>query len=98
MGSESKLIAQLTLGKVVFAILLIGATWLLLKWIQGLFQRLETHNPRVRFLVNQLQPPLRILVWFIALLIAMDVLAPSRDAFLAVLGSAALAIASACRI
>lgn len=92
MVSESKLIAQLTLGKVVFAILLIGATWLLLKWIQGLFQRLETHNPRVRFLANQLQPPLRILVWFIALLIVMDVLAPSRDAFLAVLGSAALAI------
>ena len=92
MNGESKLIAQLTLGKLLFAVLLITATWLLLKWIRGLFRRLETHNPRMRFLVNQLQPPLRIFVWFASLLIVVDVLAPSRDAFLAVLGSAALAI------
>src|SRR5215472_8532377 len=92
MIGESKLIAQLTLGKLFFAVLLITGTWLLLKWIRGLFQRLETHNPRMRFLVNQLQPPLRIFLWFACLLIVVDVLAPSRDAFLAVLGSAALAI------
>jgi MscS family membrane protein len=92
MSGESKLIAQLTIGKLFFAVLLITATWLLLKWIRGLFQRLETHSPRMRFLVNQLQPPLRIFLWFASLLIVVDVLAPSREAFLAVLGSAALAI------
>ena len=52
MSGESKLIAQLTIGKLFFAVVLITATWLLLKWIRGLFQRLETHNPRMRFLVN----------------------------------------------
>jgi small-conductance mechanosensitive channel len=92
MGEESKLIAQLTFGKIVFAIVVVISAWLLLKWLQGFFQRLETHNPRLRFLANQLQPPLRILIWFVALLIIMDVFAPSRGAFLAVLGSAALAI------
>ena len=92
MGGESKLIAQLTFGKVVFAIVVFLSAWLLLKWLQGFFQRLETHNPRMRFLANQLLPPLRILIWFVALLIVIDVLAPSRSAFLAVLGSAALAI------
>jgi MscS family membrane protein len=92
MGGESKLIAQLTMGKIAFAIVVMAGTWLFLRWLRGLFERLETHNPRVRFLANQLQPPVRILVWFVALLIVMDVLAPSRDAFLAVLGSAALAI------
>lgn len=92
MSGESKLIAQLTLGKLFFAILLITATWLLLRWIRGFFQRLETRNPRIRFIANQLQPPLRIFLWFATLLIVVDVLAPSRDAFLAVLGSAALAI------
>jgi hypothetical protein len=56
------------------------------------FQRLETHNPRLRFLANQMQPPVRIFVWFAALMLVVDVLAPTRDAFLAVLGSAALAI------
>ena len=92
MSGESKLIAQLTFGKLLFAVLLVTATWVLLRWIRGFFLRLETHNPRIRFLANQLQPPLRIFLWFATLLIVVDVLAPSRDAFLAVLGSAALAI------
>jgi MscS family membrane protein len=92
MSGESKVLAQLTLGKLFLAILLITLTWLLLKWIRGFFLRLETQNPRIRFFANQLQPPLRIFLWFATLLIVVDILAPSRDAFLAVLGSAALAI------
>ena len=92
MGGESKFIAQLSIGKLFFAVLIIAATWLLLKWISRFFLRLETHNPRMRFLANQIQPPLRIFLWFSALLLVVDIVAPSRDAFLAVLGSAALAI------
>jgi small-conductance mechanosensitive channel len=92
MGGESKFISQLSIGKLFVAILIIVAIWLLLKWIARFFLRLQTHNPRMRFLANQLQPPLRIFLWFSALLLVVDILAPSRDAFLAVLGSAALAI------
>jgi small-conductance mechanosensitive channel len=92
VSGESKLIAQLSFGKILFAMLVIVATWLLLKWIRSLFKRLEHHNPRMRFLANQLEPPLRILLWFAALLIAVEIVAPSKDAFLAALGSAALAI------
>jgi len=92
ISGESRVIAQITIGKLFVAIVLIFATWLLLKWIARFFQRLETHNPRLRFLANQMQPPIRIFLWFSALLLVVDILAPSRDAFLAVLGSAALAI------
>jgi small-conductance mechanosensitive channel len=92
INEESRVISQITLGKLFFAVIVISAAWVLLKWMTRLFQRLETHNPRLRFLANQMQPPIRILVWFSALLLVVDVLAPSRDAFLAVLGSAALAI------
>jgi small-conductance mechanosensitive channel len=92
MEEQSKVIAQLTVGKALLAVLVIFATWLLLKWVTRLFLRLETHNPRLRFLANQAQPPLRIFLWFAALLLVVDIIAPSRDAFLAVLGSAALAI------
>lgn len=92
MPEEAKLIAQLTFSKIVLAILVVVATWLLLKWVRGFFKRLETRNPRLRFLANQLEPPLRILLWFGALLIAIQIVAPSKDAFLAALGSAALAI------
>src|SRR6516164_2198686 len=92
IGGESRVIAQITIGKLFVAIIVIFATWLLLKWIARFFRRLETHNPRLRFFANQLQPPIRIFLWFSALLLVVDILAPSRDAFLAVLGSAALAI------
>jgi len=92
IGGESRVIAQITIGKLFVAVVVIFTTWLLLKWIARFFQRLETHNPRLRFLANQMQPPIRIFLWFSALLLVVDILAPSRDAFLAVLGSAALAI------
>jgi len=92
MHGESRVIAQITIGKLLLAVIVISLTWVLLKWMRRFFQRIETHNPRLRFLANQMQAPIRIFVWFAALLIVVDVLAPSRDAFLAVLGSAALAI------
>ncbi len=92
LSGESRVISQITIGKVFFAVLVISLTWLVLKWMSRFFQRLETHNPRLRFLANQMQPPIRIFVWFAALLLVVDILAPTRDAFLAVLGSAALAI------
>jgi MscS family membrane protein len=91
-SGSSKVIAQLTLTKLLMAAVVISAAWLLLKWMARFFERLETHNPRMRFLANQMQPPIRISVWFAALLLAVDILSPSRDAFLAVLGSGALAI------
>ena len=89
---RERLLAQLSTGKVFFVALLIAATWLLLKWLRGFFAGLEARNPRLRFLARQVEPPVRILVWFGALLLATEVLAPSKDAFLAALGSAALAI------
>jgi small-conductance mechanosensitive channel len=92
INAESRVISQITFGKLLFAVVVITIAWLLLKWMARFFQRLETHNPRLRFLANQMQPPIRIFVWFSALLLVIDVLAPNRDAFLAVLGSAALAI------
>jgi MscS family membrane protein len=89
---EGRLISQLTTGKLVFAAVVIILTWLLLKWLRGFFSRLEIGNPRLRFLARQVEPPLRIVAWFFSFLLCTDVLAPSKDAFLAALGSAALAI------
>jgi len=91
-ASEAKLIAQLSPVKILIVVVLIVAAWALLKWIRGFFDRLEKHNPRLRFLLRQVEAPLRVVIWFAALLIATEILAPSKNAFLAALGSAALAI------
>jgi MscS family membrane protein len=91
-GSEANLIAQLSPVKIFIVVVLIVAAWVLLKWIRGFFDGLERHNPRLRFLVRQVEPPLRVAIWFVAILLAAEILAPSKNAFLAALGSAALAI------
>ena len=84
--------AQFTIGKILFAAALICGH----VDAAPLAERLsgQTRKPKCSpaLLLRQIEPPLRILVWFGALLIAAQVVAPSKDAFLAALGSAALAI------
>src|ERR1700748_687577 len=91
-GSEANVLAQLSLVKILIVAVLVAAAWLLLKWVRGFFDGLEKHNPRLRFLLRQVEPPLRVAIWFAALLLSAEILAPSKSAFLAALGSAALAI------
>ena len=92
MSGEARVLAQLALWKVALVAVLVVATWVLLKWMHGFLDRIEKHNLRLRFLLRQIEPPFRIMVWFGALLVSAEILAPSKDAFLAALGSAALAI------
>lgn len=92
ISQPSKVLTQLTLGKVLFVAFLIAITWIVLRLLRGFLDRLERYNPRMRFLVRQIEPPLRILIWFGGLLLAAEIIAPSKEAFLAALTSAALAI------
>jgi hypothetical protein len=92
MNNEARVLAQIAVWKILFVVVLVAVTWMLLKWVRGFLDRLEKHNPRLRFVLRQVEPPLRIAVWFGALLIAAEILAPSREAFFAAIGSAALAI------
>lgn len=91
-GVEGNVLQYLSVGKILFVTVLILGAWVLLKWLRGFLDRLEKVNPRLRFMLRQVEPPLRIAIWFAALLISSEILAPSRNAFLAALGSAALAI------
>ena len=91
-GVEGNILQYLSVGKILFVTVLILGAWILLKWMRGFLDRLEKVNPRLRFMLRQVEPPLRIAIWFAALLISSEILAPSKNAFLAALGSAALAI------
>src|SRR5687768_2300418 len=92
MSSPPSVVAQLTIGKILIAVVIIATTSMLLRWMSGFLDRLSSHNVRLRFLLRQIEPPFRIVTWFGALLAAAQIVAPSKDAFLAALGSAALAI------
>lgn len=91
-SGESGVLQYFSPGKILFVAVLVGGTWTLLKWLRGFLDRVEKINPRLRFMLRQVEPPLRIAIWFGALLISAEILAPSQNAFLAALGSAALAI------
>lgn len=89
---ESSLLTHLSAAKILFVAVLVAGTWVLLRWVRGFLDALESSNPRLRFLLRQVEPPLRIAIWFAAILVSAEILAPSQNAFLAALGSAALAI------
>src|SRR5271163_328694 len=91
-GVEGNVLDYLSPGKVLFVAILVAGAWVLLKWTRGFLDGLEKLNPRLRFLLRQVEPPLRVAIWFAALLLSAEILAPSKSAFLAALGSAALAI------
>jgi small-conductance mechanosensitive channel len=93
METNPKVLMQFTSGRLLFVAVLLGLTWLLLKWARTLFDGMARANPRMRFLARQVEPPLRILIWFGALLWSAQMLAPTQDMFLAALGSVAIAIA-----
>jgi MscS family membrane protein len=69
-----------------------GVVWLLLHYVTLGFEYVSRLRPRTRFLIGLVVPVLRLLLWFAAVFFAVQILAPSTDALLAALGSAAIAI------
>jgi hypothetical protein len=49
---------------------------MLLKWVREFIDGLEKHNPRLRVMLRQAEAPLRIAIWFGAILLSAEVLAP----------------------
>jgi hypothetical protein len=59
-GAETNVLRYFSPAKVLFVAILVTATWMLLKWVRGFLDRLEKHNPRLRFMLRQVEPSLRM--------------------------------------
>ncbi|MFB3777701.1 MAG: mechanosensitive ion channel family protein [Bryobacteraceae bacterium] len=81
-----------TVGRIARVGLILVVVWLLIRYSSKLLNLLAARGPRARFMVKWLEPILRITLWFAAIFISFDVLAPSRETFLAAIGSVAIAI------
>ena len=92
MKTEQEILSTLTLTNILLVLAAFGIVWVVLHYLNRMFAFLAQGRPRTRFIVRMIEPALRILLWFAALLFAVGQLAPSKDAFLAALGSAAIAI------
>ena len=77
---------------IIVVLLTFLIVWLLLRYLAIFFNAISNWQPRARFLIKVVEPVIRIFLWFAAFLFAVWDLSPSPNAFLAALGSAALAI------
>ena len=66
--------------------------WLAIRWITRVLELLSRRSTRARFFIKWLEPVSRIGIWFVALLICTDLLAPSRETFLAGIASLGIAL------
>ncbi|NWF85704.1 MAG: mechanosensitive ion channel [Bryobacteraceae bacterium] len=92
MAPQETFLSRITPSRVLLILFVFAGVWLLMRYLQRLFESLAQARPRMRFLVRLVEPVVRILLWFGATLFAVEMVAPSQDAFLAALGSAAIAI------
>jgi MscS family membrane protein len=91
-ANEERILQYFTAGRLSAVLLVLASAWLVIRYTGRLLDALATHSSRARFFVKWLEPVLRITLWFVAIFISFDVLAPTRETFFAAIGSLAIAI------
>jgi small-conductance mechanosensitive channel len=81
-----------TAARIISVVVILVVTALLIRYVTRLLDVLSRRGPRIRFLAKAAEPVFRIVLWFAAMLISFRLLAPTRETFLAAIGSAAIAI------
>ena len=90
--SKVDLIRYFTISRIASVLLIFAVTWLLIRYATKLLDLVSLRGPRARFAVKWIEPVLRIGLWFLAGFASFDLLAPSRETFIAAVGSVAIAI------
>jgi small-conductance mechanosensitive channel len=81
-----------TPGRILSVALVLFSAWLLIRYAARILDTIAVRGPRARFVVKWIEPILRITLWLTAVLLSFDLLAPSRETFLAAVGSVAIAV------
>jgi small-conductance mechanosensitive channel len=90
--SPPALLENVSVRSIVLAAATFALAWILVRWNTKLFNVLAKRSTRGRFLFKRIEPISRMLIWFQASYLAMLMLAPSREAFLALIASVGIAI------
>src|SRR5581483_4154928 len=89
---EFEVFQYFTLTRIATVLLVLLATWILIRYISRVLDAVAARGTRVRFIAKLIEPVARILLWCIAVFICFSLLAPSRETFFAAIGSLAIAI------
>jgi small-conductance mechanosensitive channel len=90
--TQDRIFEYFTPGRIAIAIVTFVVAWLTIRYVSKLLDMISVRSPRIRFLSKLVEPVLRILLWFIAILLSFDLLAPTQETFFAAIGSVAIAI------
>jgi MscS family membrane protein len=91
-GTQLDLLRYFTPGRIFSVIVIFTVSWLVIRYSSKLLDIVSQRGPRARFVVKWIEPVLRIGIWFLASFASFELLSPSREAFLAAVGSVAIAI------
>jgi small-conductance mechanosensitive channel len=89
---QINLLHYFTFSRIVTVLVIFLLTWVLIRYVTKFLELLSLRGPKARFVVKWMEPVLRIGLWFLAGFTAFDLLSPSRETFIAAIGSVAIAI------
>src|SRR5882672_62959 len=87
-----EILNRITAEKILYAALVLFATWLLVRTSEKAVRSLSKQVPRARFFFKLLAPLLRFALWPIGAFALISIFSPSRDTLLAVLASIGIAL------
>ena len=91
-AEASSLLEYITVGRVLFVLITLAVAWTAIRAAALGLTFMGNRLPRARFFFKRLEPFVRIALWFAAAFTILSALSPSRDTFLAGVGSIAIAL------
>jgi len=86
------LLENLTFGRMAAAAVIIALTWLAIRLVQRVLEFLSGRVNRARFFFKNIEPIVRISLWFVATYVIIASLAPSREVFFTGIASIGIAL------
>jgi small-conductance mechanosensitive channel len=91
-SDQIRVFEYFTGGRLMLALAIVLVAWLLIRYASWGLGSIGARSSRARFVVRWAEPAVRISLWFAAILLCFNILAPTRETFFAAVGSIALAI------
>ena len=86
------ILREFTVQRIGASVVTILTAWILIRWTSRALDTMSRRSTRARFVIKWIEPILRIGIWFLAILICVNLLAPSRETFLAGIASLGIAL------
>jgi small-conductance mechanosensitive channel len=90
--ASPSILQEFTFQRMGAAVLTLVTAWLVIRWTSRVLDSMSSRSTRARFFIKWIEPVLRIGIWFAAILICVNLLAPSRETFLAGIASLGIAL------